>query len=307
MNATPTPNTAGTFHRFSPGRVWTLAAATVTQLVRMKVLAFLLVFCALIVAFGFVWPPPSNDPSQILKQLKDWSFAALQVYSVIIAIAATALLLPRDLEDRTLYTILSKPVPRHDYLLGKLLGVLLLIGGSLLVMDLALTGVLWLKQSLLAAELTASLSQRGLPREETRRLLAELVHSQGLTWSLHLAVVAVFLKASVISALALLISCIASSTLFTIVITACVTIVGHGHQLMREYFFHPNFGGLGEKLLSMALAILTPDLGVFDIVENVVGGASVTAPALAWMFGASALYITGYMVVSHLLFVEKEL
>ena len=36
--------------------------------------------------------------------------------------------LPRDMEDRTLYTILSKPVPRFEYLIGKLLGVLLLIG-----------------------------------------------------------------------------------------------------------------------------------------------------------------------------------
>jgi len=44
---------------------------------------------------------------------------------LVYSIAATALLLPRDVEDRTLYTILSKPVPRIEYLLGRLVGVLI--------------------------------------------------------------------------------------------------------------------------------------------------------------------------------------
>ena len=46
--------------------------------------------------------------------------------AIILGIVATALIIPRDLEDRTLYTILAKPVPRLDYLVGKLLGILAL-------------------------------------------------------------------------------------------------------------------------------------------------------------------------------------
>ena len=54
--------------------------------------------------------------------LKDVSLGAMSIFTSLLAIVATAQLLPRDLEDRTIYTILAKPVPRYEYLIGKLAG-----------------------------------------------------------------------------------------------------------------------------------------------------------------------------------------
>lgn len=287
---------------FSPARVWTLAAATVTQLVRMRILVFLLLFCAVVVGAGFAFPV--LNPEQQLKLLKDVSFGALQIFSLVIGIVATALLLPRDLEDRTLYTILSKPVPRHEYLLGKLLGVLVLIGAGLLVMDAAFSVVLWLREKLLMAQILAGLRVR---TPEAVAQVEDLVGRQGLTWNLHLGVLAVFLKAAVVTALALMVSCFASSTLFTVVVTFCIVIIGHGQGLLREHFLQGKMEPFVEKGLSALLAILTPDLGVFDVIDNVVNGQVVGLGSAAWMTGIALTYITGYMVVSHLLFVEKEL
>lgn len=289
----------------SPRRVWTLASATVTQLLRMKILAFLLVFCLLVVGAGFI--SPVMNAEQQLKLLKDVSFGALQLFSMVIGIVATALLLPRDLEDRTLYTILSKPVPRYEYLLGKLLGVLLLIGGGLLVMDLIFSLVLWLRQNLVLAQAISALRTEKSDTPENVAQLTAIVGQHGLTWNMHFGVLAIFLKASVVTGLALMISCFASSTLFTVVISFCVAIIGHGHALMREYFFHRHFSGTVEKLLSTLLAIITPDLGIFDIVDNVSNGELVSPDAVGILVGTTALYLVGYAVVSHLLFVEKEL
>ncbi len=291
-----------THRSFSPARIWTLATATVTQLVRMKILAFLLVFCVIVVAAGFAFPV--MNPEQQLKLLKDVSFGALQVFSIVIGIVATALLLPRDLEDRTLYTILAKPVPRYEYLLGKLLGVLLLIGAGLVIMDAAFSVILWLREKLLLSQMIAALNAQ---RPEDIAQLEGIVAKQGLTWNLHLGVLAIFLKASVVSALALMISCLASSTLFTVVITFCIVIIGHGQGLLREYFLQGKMTAVLEQSLSALLAILTPDLGVFDVVENVIQGEVVTWAATQVMLGTAAMYLVGYCVVSHLLFVEKEL
>ncbi len=290
---------------FSPARIWTLAAATVTQLVRMKIMAFLVVFCVIVVAAGFAFPV--MNPEQQLKLLKDVSFGALQIFSVVIAIVSTALLLPRDLEDRTLYTILSKPVPRYEYLLGKLIGVLLLIGAGLVLMDIAFSAVLWLRQSLVLVQSVAALKQEGVATPEAIAQLNEFVGKQGLTWNIHLGVLAIFLKASVIAALSLMISCFASSTLFTVVISLLVTIIGHGQGLIREYFFSEGMNQIIKKLGSAMLAILTPDLGVFDVLDNVINGEIVSAFSAGVMIGTAALYVTGYVLVSHLLFVEKEL
>jgi ABC-type Na+ efflux pump permease subunit len=290
---------------FSPARIWTLASATVTQLVRMKILAFLLVFCVIVVAAGFAFPV--MNPEQQLKLLKDVSFGALQVFSVVIAIVSTALLLPRDLEDRTLYTILSKPVPRFEYLMGKLIGVLVLIGTGLILMDIAFSAVLWIRQNLVLDQSITALKQQGVATPEAIAQLNDFVGRQGLTWNVHLGVLAIFLKAAVITALALMISCFASSTLFTVVITFCVTIIGHGQGLIREQFLRGTFSTFVEKTFSALLAIITPDLSVFDVVDNIINGELVTSASLGIMIGTAAMYVVGYAVVSHLLFVEKEL
>ena len=114
--------------------------------------------------------------------------------------------------------------------------MLVLIGSGLILMDIAFSAVLWVRQTMVLAQSIGALKQEGVATPEAIAQLNEFVGKQGLTWNLHLGVLAVFLKASVISALALMISCFASSTLFTVVITFCVTIIGHGQGLIREQF-----------------------------------------------------------------------
>lgn len=293
------------YRAFSVARVWTLAMNTVTQLLRMRILAFLVVFSFIAIAAGFSFPAMS--PEQQLKLLKDVSFGVLQIFSIVIAIAATALLLPGDLEDRTLYTILSKPVPRYEYLIGKLLGVLLLIGGGLLIMDGIFSAVVWLKQSLIIAGQIAVLNQEQSATPENIAAVQTIIGKYGLTWSLHAGVFAIFLKASVIAALSLLISCFASSTLFTIVVSFAFTIAGHGQQLMRDWFFHNQLASSLEKILSGIIALICPDLKLFDIVDKVITGEAISTITLTSMGGMATLYIVGYTATAYLFFVEKEL
>jgi hypothetical protein len=286
-------------------RVWTLALATMTQLVRMKILFFLVIFCVLVVGAGFA--SSVINPEQQLSLIKKVSLGALQIFSIVIGIVATALLLPKDMEDRTLYTILSKPVPRFDYLVGKLLGVLLLIGGGLFLMDLVLSLVIYTRQGMVMEDALRALEYDGQATPETIERVKAIVARQGLTWEMHWAVFAIFLKASVVTTMALVLSCIASSTLFTIVVSFCAVIIGHGEHLLREFFFHPYLSGHAERLAALALAIVFPDLAQFDIVDGVVAGESVPWSAVLDMTGIAALYVLGYMSIAHLLFVEKEL
>ena len=136
---------AATRHRrFSAARVLTIAGGTFTQLVRMKVFAFMAIFAVVVIGSSFVFADLKTE--QELKMLKDVSLAAMSLFAMIFAIAGTALLIPKDVEDRTLYTILCKPVPRIEYLIGKLGGVVMLIFISLLCMDVLFCGVLHLKE-----------------------------------------------------------------------------------------------------------------------------------------------------------------
>ncbi len=293
------------YKAFSVIRIWTLAANTVTQLLRMRILAFLTVFSLIAIAAGFSFPTMS--PEQQLKLLKDVSFGSLQIFSIVIAIAATSILIPKDLEDRTLYTILSKPVPRYEYLIGKLLGVLLLIGGGLLIMDLILSAVIWIKQSLIITGQIAALKQEQSATPENVAAIKMIIGKYGLTWGVHAGVFAVFLKASVIAALSLLISSFASSTLFTIVVAFAFTIIGHGQQLLRDWFLHDTLSSGFGKIISGLVVIICPDLKLFDVVDKVITGEIISAVTLASMGGMATLYIVGYTATAYLFFVDKEL
>jgi ABC-type transport system involved in multi-copper enzyme maturation permease subunit len=70
---------------------------------------------SLFVASSFTF----RDQFQVVK---DVSLGAMSIFSWLLATLATAIVIPKDIEERTLYTILAKPVSRLEYLLGKLFG-----------------------------------------------------------------------------------------------------------------------------------------------------------------------------------------
>ena len=152
-------------HRsFSFARVAAITGNTFTELVRLKVFYFLLIFALLLIASSLFMARLSFQ--QEFQVLKDISLGAMSIFTSLLAIVATAQLLPRDLEDRTIYTILAKPVPRHEYLMGKLAGVLLLLALSILAMTALFLALLFVREHILVNETlraTASLRPAGMP------------------------------------------------------------------------------------------------------------------------------------------------
>src|SRR5438876_8802832 len=116
---------------FSPARIAAIAGNTLLELIRLKVFYFLLIFALLLIgSSAFMVRFTFQEQFQVLK---DVSLGSMSIFTWLLSVLATAMLLPKDIEDRTLYTILAKPVPRLEYLLGKLIGVLLLLLVSTLV------------------------------------------------------------------------------------------------------------------------------------------------------------------------------
>ncbi|MGK0185943.1 MAG: ABC-type Na+ efflux pump permease subunit [Verrucomicrobiales bacterium] len=311
----PTLSTADKAHApFSPSRVWALTMHTFTQMVRMRVFYFLLFFSAAIILVAFMFL--RFTPEQELKLLKDVSLGAMSLFAGIFAIAGTALLIPKDLEDRTLYTILCKPVPRFEYLLGKLMGMLVLIFVSMLFMDVLFCSVVAVRQNILEKEVAQGYDAElkkfperaqsegwNAQREEALAAVREF----GLRWDLQAAVFAIFLKASVMTAVTLLVSTFATTTLFTIISSIAVFIIGHGQHLGRSYFLSGAPEGGFERALAGAIAVIFPDFHLFDIVDAVVSGEPVASMLLLQMTGMTCLYLLIYTAAASFVFSNKEL
>ena len=306
LAAPPAPHRAHI--RFSPSRILTLAGGTFTMLVRMKVFYFMALFAIAVIAASFAFADLQTDGQ--LKLLKDVSLASMSLFSMLFAIAGTALLLPRDIEDRTLYTILCKPVPRLEYLLGKLLGMILLIAISLLLMDALFTLVLHLKESAILSEQISILSNRKFPSRELLEAniaaAEEALAGQGLTWSIQAGILAIFLKASILTGVTLLVSTFASSTLFTIMTSLAVMIIGQAQSIARDVLIGHD-ASLIPRLIGGAVALLFPDFKNFDIIDAVVSGASVPSLILFKMAGLTLVYLTIHLMAAYLIFSDKEI
>jgi hypothetical protein len=292
-------------------RILVIACHAFTQLVRMKVLYFLGAFALILIASNFFNLPQHEGPEavgvNVLRAVKSHSFGAMYIFSVVISIVATALLLPKDVEDRTLYTILAKPVPRFDYLAGKLLGVLMLIFVSLLLMDLLMTGALQIRMSMVLEEQLMMAKAMGYTPEAVESLKAETL-AQGPNWSLHAAVFAVFLRATIIASMALLISTFSTSTLFTTIISFLIFFIGHFQADARAVYLQGDAAGEGvvTRLLSLLLSLVIPDFQLFNVIDAVIEGEIMPGAILLKLTLIGLFYAVFYTVASWFIFSEKE-
>jgi ABC-2 type transport system permease protein len=292
-------------------RILVIALHAFTQLVRMKVFYFLAVFAAIALLSNFFSLPQHEGPESmgvnVLRSIKSWSIGTMTLFSVVLSVVATALLLPKDVEDRTLYTILAKPVPRFDYLAGKLLGVLLLMFVSLALMDALMTLILQVRTTMVLADQTAIATALGYTPEALASLRAETLE-QGPNWSLQGAVFAVFLRAVVIASVALLISTFSTSTLFTTIITFMIYFIGHFQADARNFFLQSELSGEGTmtRLFALLLALILPDFQVFNVIDSVIEGEAMPLATLLKLTAVGSFYAVFYTFASWFIFAEKE-
>ena len=109
-------------------RILTIGRNTLLESVRQKVLNVLLIFAVVLVGAS-IWfsdvATPELDQAGLfdaqIKFVKDAGCGAIGVFGFFIALLSTAQLIPQELHNRTIYTILAKPVRRGEFLLGKFL------------------------------------------------------------------------------------------------------------------------------------------------------------------------------------------
>lgn len=283
-------------------RIRALTGITLTDLTRQRVFYFALIFALLLIASSVLMARFSFQ--QEFQILKDVSLGAMSIVTSLLAVVATARLLPQDVEDRTVYTILAKPVPRFEYLLGRLLGILLLLAISTLIMSALFVAVLCSREQTVLHETAQQMAS--LPRDQVEPALAAVRHS-ALNIDLVPAVATIYFKATLLAALTLFVSTFATTNLFTIVVMVFVYFIGHLQALARAYWLQEQGGGWTAQIFLAIVALLFPDLQAFNLVDDAVAG---TVIPLA-LFGKTALlglfYTTVYTLLGTVVFYGKEL
>jgi ABC-type transport system involved in multi-copper enzyme maturation permease subunit len=120
-------------------RILSIATTTVGEAVRRRVLLVILLVGVLFMAIApglGVLSARSED-----SVLKGMMLGIIQLTSAVIAIVLTVYMIPNEIERRTIYTILAKPVQRWQFLLGKYLGAVLALGLMMVLMSIVMVFV----------------------------------------------------------------------------------------------------------------------------------------------------------------------
>ena len=290
------------YRAFSFARVGAITSNTLTELTRLKVFYVLLIFALVLIGSSIFMAQFSFQ--QEFQILKDVSLGAISLFTSLLAIVATARLLPQDVEDRTVYTILAKPVPRFEYVLGKIAGVVLLLAISTLIMSAAFLLVLYMREQ---AVLHATARQMaGAPGEQLADAL-RAVKSSAFNFDIFPGILIIYLKACLLAALTLFVSTFATSTIFTIVVMAFIYFIGHLQATAREYWLQEHGGGLITHIFLAVVALFFPDLQAFNLVDDIVAGTAISLGVFAKTAVLGVFYTTIYTLLAAFVFYGKEL
>jgi ABC-2 type transport system permease protein len=290
------------YRPFSLSRVYAITINTITELTRLKVFYVLLVFALVLIGSSIFMAQFSFQ--QEFQILKDVSLGAISIFTSLLAIVATARLLPQDVEDRIVYTILAKPVPRFEYVLGKIAGVLLLLAISTLVMAAAFVLVLYMREQAIVH--TALKQMPGASPDQIADAL-RVIRSSAFNIDLFPGIVIIYLKACLLAALTLFVSTFATSNIFTIVVMVFIYFIGHLQATAREYWLQAHSSGMITRIFLAIVALFFPDLQAFNLVDDIIAGTAISLAVFAKTAALGVFYTVIYTLLAAFVFYGKEL
>jgi ABC-type transport system involved in multi-copper enzyme maturation permease subunit len=253
--------------------VGSVAVAVFRESVRDRVFYNLLLFAVLLVGASILIG--QLTAGQDVKIIKDLGLAATTVFGVFIAIFVGISLVSKEVDRRSVYPLLAKPVRRAEFIAGKYAGLLLTLLVNVLVMTVALYAVLFLLA-------------RGVPENVQRAWDAP-----ALDPALLKAFALIYVEIAVVTAIALFFSSY-SSPMLSAVFTFGIYVAGQFSADLAH--FNDIVRAPAAAAVAKAAYYVLPDFSKFDVKLAVVHGVPVSAAFVA----SSALY--GAVYIAALLF-----
>ena len=248
-----------------------IALNTYRETVRDKVLYNLVLFALLMIAGSYILGKISVY--QEIKIIKDLGLAAISIFGMVIAIFIGIGLVSKEMDKRTLYSLLPKPISRAQFLLGKYFGLCLTLAVNVLVMTVGLYLVL-------------------------------LVMDEPIDFGLLQAIFLIYLQLGVLVAVALLFSTFTSSILAGL-FTGFVYVAGFFSADLKNFDSVVDSSFLPQ--LTRVLYYVLPNFKNFDIKARVVAGDLVTAQQIGWVTLYAAVYVALLLVASTWVFEKRNL
>lgn len=252
-------------------RIWAVASNTFREVIRDRILFALGFYTILMVAAWRILPDVSGGAQA--KVLTDIGPATASLLGVVIAIFVGTSSIDKEIEKRTIFMIVTKPINSAEFIFGKHLGLSMV--SAILVAGMTIVNLLVLS--------LAKIDYQLIP--------------------LLLTAVFLFLELILITAAALLFGVFTSSIL-AILLTASLYLVGHLSESMVKLAGvtkNPGFQKLTDNLY-----LVLPDLSRLNLKNNAVYGIVPQSDTLFFNAGYFLVYTTALLIVTTVIFSRKQ-
>ncbi|MCI0621971.1 MAG: ABC transporter permease [Acidobacteria bacterium] len=253
-------------------KVFHIAQNTFKECVRDKILYNLVIFAVLIIVSSLILGTITiGDVKQIIVNL---GLSTLSLFGTLIAIFIGIQLVYKEIDKKTIYSLLSKPVARYEFILGKYFGLTLTLLVNVSVMLLGIyASILYLRRSFELSDFYV--------------LLAGLL---------------ILVQLMLVTAIALFFSTFSSPALSAL-FTFSVYVIGHFNSDIRQYGLSSD--SVFVKILSSGLYFLVPNFGNFNIISDTAHGRFLGGHLYALSLSYGAVY-SGCMILLAILVFQRR-
>lgn len=250
-----------------------IALNTYRETVRDKVLYNLVLFALLMISSSYVLAKISVY--QEIKIIKDLGLASISVFGMVIAIFIGIGLVSKEIDKRTLYSLLPKPISRVQFLLGKYFGLCLTLLVNVTIMTVGLYALL-------------------------------LVMAEPFEPALLKAVYLIYVKLVVLVGVAILFSTFSSSILAGL-FTGFIYVAGYFSSDLKNFDTVVESDVVIVPVVTKALYYVLPNFKNFDVKAAVVAGDVVPWSHLGLATAYGVVYVGLLLVASTWIFQNRNL
>ena len=260
-----------------------VAVAVFRESVRDKVFYNLVLFAVLLVAASILIG--QLTAGQDVKIIKDLGLAATSLFGLFIAVFVGTSLVSKEIDRRSIYPLLAKPVRRSEFILGKYLGLLLTLLANVVVMTVALYAVLFFLS-------------RGVPEN-----IQAVWDSPAMDPAMLKAIALIFVDLALVTALAVFFSSY-SSPMLSAIFTLALYVIGQFNADLRH--FDAIVGSPAAAIVGKACYYLLPAFARFDVKLAAVHGQPIPFSYVATSIAYGAAYIAALLFGAIVIFSRRD-
>jgi ABC-type transport system involved in multi-copper enzyme maturation permease subunit len=260
-----------------------IAVNVFRESVRDKVLYNLVAFAVLLMGASYLIG--QLTVGQDLKIIKDLGLAATSLFGLLIAVFIGIGLVSKEVERKSIYSLLAKPIRRTEFILGKYVGLLLTLAVNVAAMTVALYAVLAIMLATQPPQARA------------------IWEAPALDSALLKAVVLIYAELAIVTACALLFSSF-STPILSAALTVGLYVIGQFNADLKH--FESVVQSRTAAWVARVVYYALPNLAPFDVKAAVVHGQPVAAGYVLLTIGYAAAYIGVLLLITMLIFSRRD-